>query len=171
MELPDLNRIVEAHVPVSSFDLGAYWGQLRKDILLPIRKLQSDGHLRWFSFLLHPAKQLAGFDDNDGTRVFHLRLEPTPTLDVASFIKRLPTHFKNPIHRPLDSISGPDGCLLANGDWAHGWRVVGECSEWVLCFLEAHPGDFTPKQLSQFLHYISNALGLGWQFQHSKLRF
>ena len=173
MELPDLSQTVETHVPLRSLDMSGCLDQLRRDVLPHIRKLQADGHLRWFSFLLHPAKQLDGFDESDETPVIHLRLEPSPGLDVESFIKQLPPHFVKPVLRPLGAFDGPDVALFASGDWAHDWRVVGESSEWVLCFLEAHPADVPLVQVVSFLHYISNPLALGWQFTHisDRLRF
>lgn len=173
VELPDLSRIVETHVPLCAIDMSGCLDQLRRDFLPHIRKLQADGQLRWFSFLLHPAGQLLGFDQNDQTPVIHLRLEPAPGLDLEGFMKQLPPHFKKPVLRPLSNFDGPDGSLLANGDWAYGWGIVGESSEWVLCFLEAHPGDVPPVQVARFLHYISNALALGGQFAYipSELRF
>lgn len=161
MKTPNLSRIVETDIPVASLEEDAYLAQLRTDVLPHIRKLQTAGHIEWFSFLLHPANQVAGRDPNDESPVFHLRLEPTSGLDINEFIHLLPAHFRDPHPVNLAHISGLDGSLLADDDWAQAWRVVGESAEWVLCLLEAHGDKLPPQQAVQFLHYVTNALGLG----------
>jgi len=163
MVVPDLSRIVETHVPVASLEYRAYLDQLLVDVLPHIRRLQSAQQLRWFSFLLHPASQVGGCDQADCRPVLHLRLEPADDLDVARFIQVLPPHFLNPHAVVLGPFSGVDGTILRDGDWAQGWRVVGESAEWALCLLEAHAGKLPPQQTTQFLHYITNVLLLGGQ--------
>jgi len=165
VELPDLSQIVETHVPLEAYDMINCLNQLRRDVLPQIRRLQADGHLRWFSFLMHTADQLLEHENyDDSTPVIHIRLEPSPGLDIKRFIEQIQSPFVKPVPRPLGPISGPDVSLLAEGEWAHAWRIIGESSEWILCFLEAHPGDVTSSQLTQFLHYISNPMGLGKKF-------
>ena len=162
MELPDLSRIVDTYVPVSDVDHPAYLKQLQRDVLPHVRKLQADGHLRWFSFLLHDASQLAGREPVDGRVFIHLRLEPAPGLDLQPFIKLLPEHFLKPQQvPPLSEISGLDGSILRDENWAHAWKIHGEASEWVLCLLEAHREEPSLQQVVQFLHYITNPLMLG----------
>ena len=157
MELPDLSRIVETHVPVST----GYLSHLRQDVLPHVRELQAGGHLRWFSFLIHPASQLAGHDPADGSPVIHLRLEPATDLDVHEFIELLPEHFQKPYQVTLSEISGLDGSILRDADWAHAWKIQGEASEWVLCLLEGHEEEPSLQQIVQFLHFITNPLTLG----------
>lgn len=160
MKVPNLNRIVETDIPVKSLGQDDYLAQVRSDVLPHIRKLQTAGHLEWFSFLIHPASQVAGRDRNDKTPVFHLRLEPTSGLGINEFIQLLPAHFRDPHPVNLAEISELDCSLLLDGDWAQAWRVVGESSEWVLCLVETHKNNIPPKQSVKFLHYITNALGL-----------
>jgi len=161
METPDLSRIVETHVPVETLEARRYLSQLRMDVLPHIRHLQATGSLRWFSFLLHQARQVAGQGAADNRPVFHLRLEPAPGLDLREFVALLPPHFIDPHPVELSMISGVNLTLLERGEWAKAWRVVGESAEWVLCLLEAHADGFPPDQLVQFLHYVTNALGIG----------
>jgi hypothetical protein len=161
MELPDLSRIVETHVPVSAGEFTGYLSQLRQDVLPHVRKLQADGHLRWFSFLIHPAGQLAGHDPADGGLVIHLRLEPATDLDVHEFIELLPKHFEKPRQVTLSEIPGLDRSILRDDDWAHAWKIHGEASEWVLCLLEGHEEEPSLQQVVQFLHFITNPLMLG----------
>ena len=160
METPDPSRAVETSVQVRSLDFGEYLGQLQTDVLPHIRKLQADGHLRWYSFLLHPASQLAGRDPDDKKPVIHLRLEPAVGLDVADFIALLPPCFEKPVPRALAEVAGVDASILCDGDWAHAWHMVGESSEWVLKLLEDHQATPTPQQAIQFLHHVTNALAM-----------
>ena len=161
METPNLDRIVETEVPILSLEYDSYLNQLRKDVLPLIRELQIAGHLRWFSFLLHPAKQVIGHDPVDESPVFHLRLEPEIGLDIQAFIKLLPSHFLNPHQVALSQIDGPESSILRDSEWAYAWKIVGESAEWILCLLEAHEDEIPPKQIVQFLHYITNPLMLG----------
>jgi hypothetical protein len=161
METPDLSRVIETSVPIPSLEFGACLGQLRLDVLPHIRKLQAGGQLRWFSFLIHPASQLLDGDPDDRTPVIHIRLEPTDDLDTDQFIALLPSHFDRPVLRALSEIDGLDPSILCDGDWAHGWRLVGESSDWVLTLLENHQATPTPQQVVQFLHYITNPVALG----------
>ena len=161
MKTPNLTRIVETDIPVVSLRPDAYLAQLRTDVLPHIWELQSAGHIEWLSFLLHPAKQVAGRAPDDETPVFHLRLEPSSGLNVDELISLLPAHFRDPHPVSLAQISGLNDALLEGGDWAQAWRVVGESAEWVLCVLEAHTDELPPEQTVQFLHYMTNPLGLG----------
>lgn len=162
MELPDLSRIVEANVPVSDSLLT----HLRRDVLPGIRKLQADAHLRWFSFLLHHASQLVGRDPSDRSLVIHLRLEPATNLDVTAFAGLLPELFKDPHPVTLPAIVGLDASILIHNDWAQAWKIHGEASEWVLGLLEGHHAEPSVQQIVQFLHFITNPLGLGNQCRY-----
>jgi hypothetical protein len=157
MALPDLTRIVETHIPIVETGLT----HLRRDVLPYIRKLQADGGLRWFCLLLHPASELTGHESVDKNAVVHIRLEPRPEVDVDTFIKMLPIHFLDPQQVTLSTISGVELSMLRDGDWAHGWKLVGDASEWVLCLLEAHKEEFSIQEVAQFLHFITNPLTLG----------
>jgi hypothetical protein len=164
LECPNLARVVETHVQTPTGDVTEYLVRLRTQVVPAIRALQSDGRIRWYSFLLHPAKQLLGRPETDEAWVIHLRLEPATGLEVEEFIVGLPAIFETPVLRPLADFDGPDPSLIVQADWAHAWRIVGESSEWVACMLEAHPGNLSVEQIAHFLHYISNPLGLGWQW-------
>lgn len=161
MELPDLNRIVDTYVQVSSNVLSDYLNQLKTDLLPHIRNLQNNGSIRWFSFLLHDAGHLDGREPTNGRHFIHIRLEPASSTDVQSFINSntLPAHFLNPIHKPFSQISGLDGAQF--NSWAHAWKIHGEASEWVLCLLEGHRNEPSFDHVIQFMHFITNPLMLG----------
>ena len=161
MKVPNLNRIVETDILVVSLRPDAYLAQLRRDVLQHIRELQSAGYIEWFSFLLHPAKQVTGRASDDESPVFHLRLEPSLDISVNELTRLLPAHFRDPHPVNLAQISGLNGAFFEGGDWAQAWRVIGESAEWVLCLLETHADELPPEQAVQFLHYMTNPIGIG----------
>ncbi len=162
MDTPNLTHIVDTYVPISDLNLDSYLDQVRRDVLIPIRKLQSDGLLRWYSFLIHGPDQLGGREPLDDKQYIHLRLEPNLGMDVDEFKAKLPGHFRKPTRDTLANIGGLNSRVLRDEDWAYAWKLNGEASEWVLSLIEAH-GDqrMTLQQITQFLHYITNPLMLG----------
>jgi hypothetical protein len=170
VDIPDLSRIVETHVPVASLERTAYLHQLRRDVLPYVRKLQADGHIRWFSFLLHAAGQLSGHDSGDQSAIIHLRLEMTADLNSQTIAEVLPSHFLRPTRVALSDISGVDTSELRGRDRARAWRLVGEASEFALALLEEYEEPPLPQRTIQFLHFITNALGMGGQCLYAPTR-
>ncbi len=162
MEPPDLSRIVDTYVPVVSGDLAGYFNQLRRDVLPHIRKLQADGHLRWFSFLLHDANGLSGHQPPDGALFIHLRLEPVAD-DIQAFIRLLPEHFKDPRHFELSRITEFESSVFRGGYSAQDWKLHGEASDWVLSLLDGFEEGPNQQEIFQFFHYFTNPLMLGHQ--------
>lgn len=168
MSYPDLSRIVEAYFAFS----GDMLSDLRSVVLPTIRRLQQDHALRWYCFLLHPMSQLSDAERTDQTPIIHLRLEIPAGCSQETFLRQLPPEIvaPHPVELPAD-ISGVDTTLL-RCPGATGWKLIGDCSEWVLCFVEAHSEGLSFRdarawnQAAQYLHFITNALGIG---QHSIL--
>ena len=160
MNTPNSDRIVEAHVPVL---LDEPTNLLRREVLPHIRQLERGNQLRWFSFLLHPLTAITGDSAAQGFGI-RLRLEPADHLDPDRFLSGLPPSFRQPhrvdLHGPIGGVKEEQ---LNGGDVVHAWRMIGESSEWVLSLLETHADSLTPEQIFQFLHYITNPLGLGNQ--------
>jgi hypothetical protein len=164
VELPDLSRIVDTYVPISATSQSAYLNQLRQDVLPHIRRLQADGHLRWFSFLLHDAQQLGGREPvGDGRLFIHLRLERATDLDLKTFMELLPSHFLKPIPVSLLPIGDFDVSTFRDNNAAYAWKILGDCSEWTLCLLEGYKEGPSRQHIVQFLHYITNPLMMGLQ--------
>ncbi len=163
MELPDQKRFVKTYVPlpagVSPIDV------LRSEVLPHIRELQTTKSIRWFSFLVHTyGRHFTEDDPGDKTNlIIHLLFEPATDLDDQEFIGLLPHHFLEPKHAPAAESVSPkvDKGILREHDHAYGWKLFGECSEWVLCLLENYDSGPPLAQIVQFLHYITNPLGLG----------
>ena len=126
-----------------------------------IRKLKSSGYIEWYSFLLHHTKHITGLNSENNNPIFHIRLEPSSDFTVEQLIDLLPAHFLDPHPVTLEEISGVNNNLLNGTDWAEAWRILGESSEWVLNLLETHVGAIPPQQSIQFMHFITNPLGLG----------
>ena len=173
MDIPNLNRIIDTYIPITSLDTSAYLQQLRSQVLPEIRNLERTGAIRWYGFLIHPASQLGGREPEDGRLFIHLRLEPASSLDPDSFIRTLPPHFLNPTVTEVGSITGLDGSILAGTDWAQAWKIHGECSSLVLNLIEGHAGDITVEQIVQFLHFVTNPLSFGHKcrFVPSRISF
>ena len=163
MNLPNLTRIVDTYIPIRQPNRDAYLDQLRQEVVPSIRKLQKDGLLSWFSFLIHGPDMLGGREPLNSSRWYiHLRLEPESTIDVEEFITKLPQHFCNPVRKTLREIGGLQDTILHNEDWAYAWKIHGEASEWVVLLLESHRDSAIPlQQLVQFLHFITNPIMLG----------
>lgn len=161
MDLPDLNRVVDTYFPITNVNFPEYINQMKRDLLPHVRKLQTEGNIRWFSFLFHPASQLGGREPNDGRLFIHIRLEPSSQLDLNAFINLLPAHFRNPVGVSLSQISGLEVDKFRNNDWAEAWKIHGAASELVLCLLEGHELEPSLQHIVQFLHFITNPLMLG----------
>jgi hypothetical protein len=161
MNVPDLSRIVDTFVPI----VGNYFDILRERVIPNIRDLEKRGKLGWYSFLLHGADQLAGRAE-EGTVCVHLRLEPMPGIEVADFISQLPAHFEKPIQVTVSEMGGVDPTALKDQNWAQAWRILGESSEWIVTLFEGHADATIPVQnIIQFMHFISNGLGVGGRFR------
>jgi len=159
MNIPDLSRIIDTYIPIVSYE--NYYNQLQQELIPPIRKLQNEDLLNWFSFLIHSSEHLSNRESMDNKLYIHLRLEPKNNVTIDMFITKLPKHFIKPIQVPLGAISGLDPSFLQDENWAYAWKLLGESSEWVLSLIESHKKPIPLNQIIQFLHFITNPLLLG----------
>jgi hypothetical protein len=61
-----------------------------------------------------------------------------------------------------ETISNVTRAQLKNDDIEEGWRLVGEQSQWVIELINAYKEDaLTIGQFTQFIHFFTNAVGLG----------
>ena len=118
MNIPNLSRIVDTYIPIAQRDLDAYLDQLRREVVPSIRKLQNDGLLRWYFFLIHGPDMLDDREPMDNRIYIHLRLEPKNRMDIKEFITKLPAHFLKPKQITLANIAGLDSSVLRDKDWA-----------------------------------------------------
>jgi hypothetical protein len=161
--IPNLERIVDTYIPIASSDPDEYYSQLRAEVIPHIRTLQENNTIRWYAFLVHGADQIGERVPAEGDATYiHLFLEPGIGLEFDDFVSRLPIHFFNPESRPLGSFAGVDGAAIRDGNWAYGWKGIGEASEFVLRLLENYGDNPIPQEnILQFIHFVTNALYLG----------
>ena len=172
--LPDLNRVMEAYIPVKAASFGPeYLGQLRSDIVLPIRDLRAKGLIGWYGFLLHGCPEnLKASATADAC--LHLLLERGPGIDLAEFRAKAPPQFRNIDNSGPSNIAGVDKAQLKNSEWVYAWKLLAQSSRWVVELLSTHDDNaISQQQLVQFMHYITNPLFLGGQFEFlpTKQRF
>lgn len=164
MQLPKLDRIVDTFIKIENPTLDKYIAQLRSDLIPEIRKLESEGSIVWYAFLVHGQKHLGDrVHSADKNSYIHIRLCPSEGTDIEDFIESLPNHFEQPEKVSLSSIAGVDRSILKEQDWAYGWKLHGETSEWVLKMIETHDQNASIhiQQIIQFLHFITNPLLIG----------
>jgi len=164
MNTPNLSRIIDTYIPVASNIHEDYYAQLRKELIPFIKELQNNNLLNWFSFLLHEAKHLNIKNREpvaNNKAYIHLQLEPKKDISIDEFINKLPKHFLDPIPTTLSAISGLNPSFLRDENWAHAWKIHGEISEMVLSLIENHKESIPPKQIIQFLHFITSPVALG----------
>jgi hypothetical protein len=90
--------------------------------------------------------------------------------DLSTSAGLLPSHFLTPTSVQLADISGVDGSELRDHNWARAWRLVGEASEFVLSLLEEYEEPPSPQRTIQYLHFITNGLGMGMQCLYAPSR-
>lgn len=166
MERPNLSNIIDAVVPIREMSPEAIIRQLRNEISPAIRSLEEEGLIIWHCFLIHN-RASAGREDlpTDFPDPFlHFRLGLPDGANQGEFMSKLQSPFLHPVQKTLGSIAGIDITAM-HGDWVEAWWPIGEISQLVLKLAEAHSdNNQTPlPQIVQFLHYITNGLGIGWR--------
>ena len=97
MELPNLELVVDTFFPIKDLNLDAYTLQLRTQLIPEIRRLESEGSIIWYSFLVHDHRNLGGrVPSTDQNLYVHIRLSLQEGVDVDQFISQLPSHFLKP---------------------------------------------------------------------------
>jgi hypothetical protein len=166
MQPPILSNIIDAVAIIPEPSIQGYLTLLRDKIGPAIRRMEANNQIIWYSFLIHD-RESADRDDlppEFSGPFVHLRLGLPSGVDADAFLNSVPEPLQHPIGRHLGSIGGVDSTLIAE-DWSKAWWMVGEASDWVLKLLETHPTDqgLPAAQMLQFLHYITNGLGIGMQ--------
>jgi hypothetical protein len=78
------------------------------------------------------------------------------TLSCCSTPEKLPHGFG-------ESIGDITTTQLRNDDVLEAWKLIGEQSEWVMKMVNAHKDSaLTVGQFKQFMHFFTNAIGLGF---------
>ncbi len=164
MERPNLSNIIDAVVPILEASPDNILRQLRNELSLAIRSLEKSGLINWFCFLVHD-RDSAGREDlpeSFPALFFHVRLGLLEGADHREFITKLGSPFQYPVQKALGEIGGINISSM-HGDWSEAWWLIGEVSELVLKLAESHSDSNKAPvpQIIQFLHYITNGLGIG----------
>ena len=128
-----------------------------------IRKLQRDGDISWFSFLVHSRRSGVPTEENDSRLFVHLRLAHVEARKYDDLVSKLPSYCEMTRRMPAvprDELDNNDVKSLRDQDVEWAWAILGAGSEWILTFLESHDikARIAPQSVSQQLHYIGNAL-------------
>ena len=162
MNLPNLDRVVDTGVPADTSTRERLLSQLRWTVVPLLRDLQSKDLVAWYCFLLHPAEMMGKRELAGGASYIHLFLEPNVGIELSELARNLPGNFMEPKPRRVSNFDGIEPTLLRGSDWAYGWKMIGEASAWVVALIESHVDEeLPPQQIFQFLHFITNPLGLG----------
>lgn len=169
MKEPRLDRMVETFIPITvSADATPirqwqdYLDLLRTKVCPLVRALQERRLVDWYSFLVHRKGTGVPTKESDQGLYIHLRLELPEGVNQNALLSELPafcekTQIPEPPRPELDEC---DIRAFKDQKVEYGWRVLGEGSEWILRMLESHDPKvpIPPQNVSQFLHYIGNAL-------------
>ena len=153
--------VLDTYVPVRSTRPKSYFTQLRRDVLIPLRRLQHGGQLAWSSVLLHTGDLLDGRVRRARGLYFHLRLLPPPDVSLSALRRKLPARFCKPIAVRISRIAGIDVRALRHRDWKRAWTVAGHAAALALAVVEAYEAPIDAAQVAQALHFVTNPLLLG----------
>lgn len=164
MEKPDLNRVWHTWVSIGSranLTHKMLQDAIRYKIYPTFSRLKDNGIINWYHFLLHP------YPEDETNAYFHVRFSVTKDitkpddLDLPKYC--VSTEKINP--RNLQNILGIDKVLLKNGKIEEAWRMLGEQSEWIINMINIHKEnvEIPIPQITQFMHFYLNMLGLGMQ--------
>jgi hypothetical protein len=165
MQKPDLDRLWRIKIYLPFLTSGqAFFKEVTKGIASQVAPLvsvlQKEQLIDWYYFLIHGEGSSVYFDvvvslKNSVTEET-LRNCVQP-LSCGSTPEKLPHGFGK-------SIGDITTTQLRNDDILEAWKLIGEQSEWVLKMVNAHKeGVMTIEQFKQFMHFFTNALGLGFK--------
>lgn len=133
-----------------------------------LSSLKTDKTVKWYCFLIHGSRR-----KGDPNVYFHIRFEPKEGINDKKQVneilpdyceKGMTVRFTDVEGNPQE-ISGIDRPLLENEEIEEAWRILGEQSEWLMNMLNIYKEnvDIPIGQITQFMHFYLNMLGLGGQ--------
>ena len=130
-------------------------GCLRDEVLPLVRRLEGDGTLAWYAFLIHGYASGVPTPPDDPRSFVHLRLVVKKRAPL-----RLPERWLFTRRAPLlKEIAGISASALVTKDIDAAWWLIGAQSAWVLSFIEQHKdADMLDliRHAKQFLHFFVN---------------
>lgn len=164
MEKPNLNRVWHTWIkigPKTNLTYKTLQDAIRHKIYPTFSGLMGNGTINWYHFLLHP------YPKDDVSAYFHVRFSTTKDIKKVDDLA-LPEFCVSPEKvdpRNLRNISGIGKNLLKNEEIEEAWKLLGEQSEWIINLINVHKEnvEIPIPQITQFMHFHLNMLGLGMQ--------
>ena len=163
MDKPDLNRVWETYIKIDAEQ--SLVSVIRSKLYPMLNSLKTNKKITWYCFLIHQSRI-----QNDQNLYFHIRFEPQDGINDKEQVNQILPDFceknitalcKNV--EDIQHIFGIDKGILKNEDISEAWRILGEQSEWIMNLVNIHKEniDVPIGQITQFMHFYLNMLGLG----------
>jgi len=162
MPLTTASTIIDTYISIQNEEFEKYGEQLKSDLIPTIRKLQRENKINWFCFLKHACNTLT--DKLTSGDCIHVKLSLIENVNAEDIIKMLPSQFKEAYETKLEDISGIDINHIKDKNWLNAWQMLGDASEFAISLLENHD-NLTRLHLLNYLHFVSNPLGMGRGFK------
>jgi len=166
MEKPNLEKMWDTFIKIEPQT--SLQKIIRTKIYPLISGLTNKGIISWYFFLIHDRNSGVPTTKDDNNAYFHIRVSLRNTIEPKDFSESLPSDciMTRKIERKwVESILGLDKSLMKNEEIEEAWKIMGEQSEWIINMLNIHRENVEVpiEQITQFMHYYLNMLGLGGQ--------
>jgi len=148
MQKPDLNRMWETFIkigipdfasPKPFLDSSNLIQIIRSKIHTMISRLQNDGVINWYCFLIHDRRSGVPTTEDDYNCYFHIRVSLKN--DVEPSFPKYCVMTRKIKREQVQSIAGINKSLLKNEEIEEAWRIIGEQSKWLLEMLNIYKED------------------------------
>jgi hypothetical protein len=160
MQKPNLNQMWETFVKLSLEDVptGKHINVIRKRISPLFSRLEKEGVINWYCFLIHDRNTGVPTSPDDNNLYFHIRFSLVKNVDPNDFLPSYCVLTRKTQVAWVEAITGIDKSLLKNEEIEEAWRILGEQSEWVSKMLEIfkEDRDIPLSDIGQFLHFFAN---------------
>jgi hypothetical protein len=167
--VPDLSRLIETYIRIGhpSVHLWApYLDLLRFQVAPLVTTLRKQGHIGWYSFLVHDRTSGVPTTEGDHDCFIHLCLELVGPATLDHVVAALPRAcLFTRVHGQVspESIYPADASSFCEPQLPKAWALIGATSEWTLDFLASHQSNrpIPIQNVAQFLHYLGNQFMVG----------
>lgn len=165
MKKPNLDRLWQVWIKIGVLQ-GSYedlFKRITNTIKLQVAEvvsvLETKKMIDWYYFLIHPK------EGDNLNAYFHLVFSLGEDIESKAFLGLLPSYCLDPKHLDRgygESICGIEKTLLNNEEIEEAWGIIGKQSEWIIDLVRIYKdGKITIQQFVQFMHFYTNAMGLG----------
>jgi hypothetical protein len=167
MQKPNLDRLwqvwIKIGVPQGSYEdwFKQVTDTIKSQVAGVVSVLETKKMIDWYYFLIHHK------EGNNLNLYFHLIFSLGEDIESEDFLGSLPSYCLDPKHLDRgygESISGIEKALLKDNKIEEAWRIIGKQSEWIIDLIRIYKdGKMTIQQFVHFMHFYTNAMGLGHQ--------